>query len=218
MKNSYSSLMTHAITVAALYFCLFAPLPTIAQTVNYDRPFLDGEVRAVGTDEVFFAEGKHSGKTEYNKINFEVGMYILKAKTMKAKKALEIKTGDMDYTIVLNLRCMHEMYISKGKTILFKLQNGTNMQFETLDDIDKSYDAQRLGRLSGWYRNRISFGLTRLQLQKLINGKVIKIRVVDNLTNRHDAEVNDNQFSSILSQELKLIEDRLKNNDDAEGF
>lgn len=83
--------MTHAIMVAALYFCLFAPLPTIAQTVNYDRPFLDGEVRAVGTDEVFFAEGKHSGKTEYNKINFEVGMYILKAKTMKAKKHLKLK-------------------------------------------------------------------------------------------------------------------------------
>ncbi len=200
------------------FLCALVSVPAISQTINYDRPFLEGDVRAVGTDKVFFAEGKHSGKTEYNTIQFEVGMYALKAKTMKARKELEIKVGDMSYTIELNLRCMHEMYISKGKTILFKLQNGTNMQFKTLDDIDKSYDAQRLGKLSGWYRNRISFEVSKLQLQKLINGKVVKIRVVDDLTNRHDAEVKENLFSSIISKELKLVEDRLKNNDDTEGF
>ena len=63
-----------------------------------------------------------------------------------------------------------------------------------------------------------SFEISKLQLQKLINGKVVKIRVVDDLTNRHDAEVKNNQFSSIISKELKLVEDRLKNNDDTEGF
>ena len=196
----------------------FISLPTIAQTIRLDRPVLDGDIRAVVTEEVQFAEGTHSGKTEYNTIKFEVGLYILKAETMQARKKLELKTGDMAYTVSLNLKCMHEMYISQGKTILFKLQNGTNMQFKTLDDIDKSYDAQRLGELSGWYRNRISFEISKLQLQKLINGKVVKIRVVDDLTNRHDAEVKNNQFSSIISKELKLVEDRLKNNADTEGF
>lgn len=201
-----------------LSFTVAVTQMAMAQSIKLDRPVLDGEARAVVADTEFFAEGIHSGKSEYNTIKYEIGMLVIKANTLPARKKLEINSGDRTITMRLNLKCMHEMYISKGNTVMFKLKNGTNLQFKTLDNIDKSYDAQRLGQLSGWYRNTIEIDLSLQQLRALINGMVVKIRVVDDLTNKHDANVEGNLFSSLLEKEYKLIDDRLNKNDDAEGF
>ena len=109
----------------------------VAQKIKMDRSLMGGDVRAIATDDVKFASGVYSQKDEPNDIRFEVGLYLLKGNTPEAKRELGIKSGNVAITINLNLDCRYEMYISKGKTVIFKLSNGTNVQFKTIDDIEE---------------------------------------------------------------------------------
>ena len=104
----------------------------VAQKIKMDRSLMGGDVRAIATDDVKFASGVYSQKDEPNDIRFEVGLYLLKGNTPEAKRELGIKSGNVAITINLNLDCRYEMYISKGKTVIFKLSNGTNVQFKPL--------------------------------------------------------------------------------------
>ena len=92
------------------------------------------------------------------------------------------------------------------------------MQFKTLYDIDKNYDEMRLAKQRGWCNNRIPIEVAKQQLQKLIAGKVVKIRVVDDLTDKIDVNVEDNKFSKSLKELYDVTVKRLTSDNETEGF
>lgn len=200
-----------------LLLAMFVSMVSYAQSISIDKPVLNGDARALKTSEIYFAEGIYPCKEDYNKIRYKVGLLTIKANSLSARRKLEIK-DECSYTIYLSLECMHEMYISEGKTVLFKLENGTNMQFKTLYDIDKNYDEMRLAKQRGWYNNRIPIEVAKQQLQKLIAGKVVKIRVVDDLTDKIDVNVEDNKFSKSLKELYDVTVKRLTSDNETEGF
>lgn len=199
-------------------FLLFAMLFSMAgysQSIRIDKPVLNGDARALRTSDVYFAEGIYPRKD--NKIRYKVSMTTIKANSIAARKRLEINE-ECSYTIHLSLECMQELYISEGKTVLFKLENGTNMQFKTAYDIDKNYDEMILARKRGWYNNTIPIEVTKQQLQKLISDKVVKIRVIDDMTEKIDVNIDDNKFSKNLKDLYDVTVKKLTTDNETEGF
>lgn len=202
-----------------ILFIMIMSISTISysQSIKIDKPVLDGGARALCTSELYFAEGIYPRKEKYNTIRYKVDLLTIKANSLNARKKLEIKE-ECAYMIHLSLECMHEMYISKGKTVIFKLSNGTNLLFKTMSDIDKNYDEMILARQRGWYNNTITIDVTKQQLKKLIAGKVVKIRVIDDLTDKIDVVVEENKFSNSLNKLYDVTVLRLTSDDETEGF
>ena len=66
--------------------------------------------------------------------------------------------------------------------------------------------------------NNIGFFVSRKQLNEIIQGKIVKVRLTTDDTKMIDFKIDNNLFSEVLDQQLKAIDDRMKNNDIYQDF
>lgn len=125
-------------------------------------------------------------------------VYIMLMNTSKGK----------EYSIRFSCRCYERLYMKKGRPILLKQSNGKVLTFKTDDDIDQDFGFMVEHDL---YTNNIGFFVTRKQINDIIQGKIVKVRLTTDDTNMIDFKIENNLFSEVLSQQLKAIDDQMSN-------
>ena len=103
----------------------------------------------------------------------------------------------------------------KRKARFTKKSNGTILTFKTDDDIDQDFGFMVEHEL---YTNNIGFFVSRKQLNEIIQGKIVKVRLTTDDTKMIDFKIDNNLFSEVLDRQLKAIDDRMKNNDIYQDF
>lgn len=120
-----------------------------------------------------------------------------------------------EYSIRFSCLCYNQLYMKKGRPVLLKKSNGKILTFKTDDDIDQDFGFMVEHDL---YTNNIGFFVSRKQLNEIIQGKIVKVRLTTDDTKMIDFKIDNNLFSEVLDQQLKAIDDRMKNNDIYQDF
>lgn len=116
------------------------------------------------------------------------------------------------YQINLNIS-EGKLQIEEGRKILFKFDDGSIMELSNIKRIgptDYTYSVSQYGTT---YYVHPTYSITEKQIQQIINGNVVKVRIEHDL-DVVDKEIKKNKFSKHLKEAFNNISKALQKNKD----
>ena len=128
-----------------------------------------------------------------------------------------MNSGDENYYITL---CLNEgkMEFDKGRKLLLKFKDNSVMELVNCDEIGSTDYKYNVTRFGTDYLTYPTYNVTEEEIQKIIDGNVVKIRIENNIE-YFDRDIKRNKFSKALKTAYDAINAQ-KNvkNDIYEGF